>query len=104
MMPLFLTDRKLLLLLLLLLLLFLFSLLLVLLVGLYDLRDDGWVIQSRHVTEVTGFVHGNLPEDPPHDLPGASLRQPLHHLREKQEILTSDWLTGAELVVRDTLR
>jgi len=64
---------------LLLLLLFL-SLLPVLLMSLHDLLDYRRVVQSGYVAKITSRLHGNLPEDPPHDLPGASLRQPLHHL------------------------
>lgn len=82
------------------LLLLCFSLLPVQLERLHDLCDYGRVVQSRHVPEVTGRLHGHLPENPPHDLPGASLRQPLHHLGDKRnaETCSKIWYTGKPLL------
>lgn len=48
--------------------------------GLDDLLDHRGVIKGRQVAQVTCGLCGHLPQHPPHDLPRASLWQPLHHL------------------------
>lgn len=63
-----------------------------------DLLDHGRIVQGRHIAEVSRRLHGNLPKDPPHNLPGASLRQSPHHLRAA----TGNTFTTIQYVQRST--
>lgn len=57
----------------------------VVLMGLDDLLDHRGVVQGRQVAQVACGLCGHLPQHPPHDLPRASLRKPLHHLEVKYQ-------------------
>lgn len=72
--------------------------------GLDDLLDHRGVIQGRQVAQVACGVCGHLPQHPPHDLPRASLRQPLHHLEvigqgnPVPQPLSASWTSAARSV------
>lgn len=57
----------------------------VVLMSLDDLSHYRGVIQCGDIPETVHLPHGHLPENSPHDLSRASLRETLHHLTRRDE-------------------
>lgn len=52
--------------------------------GLDDLWNDGGVVQRGDVPQVARVLHGNLPQDSPHDFSRACFRKSLHNLKKRE--------------------